>query len=210
MTTAGPYNVNPDVRTQIRDNAYNWRDNSFYFYCRRGVWVERTNARKAARRKLRSVIVETDQGIKQPASCVFSFYTPRISFPDIITSPKTPTPLASGEKIKLRSQKISFDDETATITIGQSKIKLPPNKFEHCFCRVMFSKKVNKAISWETVYEKAIGNDDAVMVGQAISAQQQWHRVYDIAKAINNRIKKEMHTDDKLFTCGEDAIERNF
>lgn len=109
-----------------------------------------------------------------------------------------------GDKVSLKDEGISFDDEEATIQVGKRKCALPPFKNEHYFCRAMFSYRPNEPVDWSAVYKQMTGGHEDV-------AEAKYKRtVQDIMYALNNRIKEVINTDDMLFTWENRTIKRNF
>ncbi len=106
-------------------------------------------------------------------------------------------------KLKLGSQKITFDDNKAEISAGNKHCSLPPFKNEHYFCRAMFEYPTNEPMDWSIVYEKMTSSEPT-------SEKQNLRAVQDTMYAINNRIKEVLNTEDDLFTWQNKSIKRNF
>jgi len=96
-----------------------------------------------------------------------------------------------------------FLDKEAKLLIGKQTILLPPQKNEHCFCRVMFHYPVNEPIDWSEVYEEITGGD---IFGEKDKTKTKWRMVYDTVEAINGRVKK--YFDSPLFKWEEKTIRR--
>ncbi len=111
--------------------------------------------------------------------------------------------------VSLKDKEIQYDDKEARILIGGTICQLPPYKNEHYLCGVMFKKKANQPIDWSVVYEKMSG-DYEKHYGKASNKREHWRTVYDTMIRVNNRIKKELHTTDDLFSWQELTIKRNF
>ena len=73
----------------------------------------------------------------------------------------------------------------------------------------MFKKKANQPVDWSVVYEKMSG-DYEKHYGKASNKREHWRTVYDTMIRINDRIKKEVHTSNDLFSWQELTIKRNF
>ena len=122
-----------------------------------------------------------------------------------------PSPAGSAQNtvISLKDKEIKYDDKEARILIGDTVCQLPPYKNEHYLCGVMFKKKINQPVDWSVVYEKMSG-DYEKHYGKTPKTREHWRAVYDTMIRINNRIKKEIHTTDDLFSWQELTIKRNF
>lgn len=49
---------------------------------------------------------------------------------------------------------VTFDDDTATLTLGTKTVKLPPYKLEHLMCQAMFKYRLNESIDVSIVYDE--------------------------------------------------------
>lgn len=122
--------------------------------------------------------------------------------------PKVELPLGK-QKVKLGSEEIKFNDEKAIIEIGNKKCPLPPYKNEHYFCRAVFEYPVNEPIDWSIIYEKMTGYYETYY-GKPPEIRENWRLVYDTMRAVNERIKEIINTDDNLFTWQEKTLKRNY
>lgn len=112
------------------------------------------------------------------------------------------------QKINLKSVTIDYDDDKATLTIGEKNVSLPPYKNEHYLYRAMAEHKKDEAVDWSIIWEKMAGYDTVPDKPEA--KKEDWHTVYDAMNALNNRIKETINTDDNLFTWKEKTIRRNY
>ncbi len=112
---------------------------------------------------------------------------------------------ANGEKVSLKGQDISFNDDSARIIIGKQAILLPPCKNEHSFCRVAFRIPKNEVTDWSVLYKEITGNDP-----DDERAKIQRRAVYDTMLKINKRISQALNTKDNLFVFQERTIRRAF
>ena len=115
----------------------------------------------------------------------------------------------SAPKTNLKSQEIKFDDDKSLIQIGKQNIPIPPYKNEHYFCRAIFEHAINEPIDWSIVYEKMTGFHEAYY-GKPQKTEENWRIVYDTMRAINQRVKDTINTNDDLFTWQEKTIKRNY
>lgn len=115
----------------------------------------------------------------------------------------------SAPKTSLKSQEIKFDDDKSLIQIGKQNIPIPPYKNEHYFCRAIFEHAINEPIDWSIVYEKMTGFHEAYY-GKPQKTEENWRIVYDTMRAINQRVKDTINTNDDLFTWQEKTIKRNY
>jgi len=113
------------------------------------------------------------------------------------------------EEIKQIDKKVTFDDEKATIEIGEQKCPLPPYKNEHYFCRAAFEHPVNEPVDWSIIYERMTGYYEAYY-GKPPVIRRNWRSVYDTMRAVNERIKEVINTNDNLFTWQEKTLKRNY
>jgi hypothetical protein len=110
-----------------------------------------------------------------------------------------------GEKAKdaLNDKKVDFDDNGATIKIGDKSVSLPPYKNEHFLCRAIFEHKKGEPVDWSIIYEKMEESEPSNKVKNK-------RRVYDATEALNNRIKEILNTNDDFLTFKEKTITRNY
>jgi hypothetical protein len=106
-------------------------------------------------------------------------------------------------KLKLSSQKITFDDNKAEISADDRPCSLPAFKNEHYFCRVMFGYPADELVDWSVVYEKMTASEPA-------NEKKGLRTVQDTMYAINNRIKAVLNTENELFSWQNKCIKRNF
>lgn len=107
------------------------------------------------------------------------------------------------KKINLKSKKVVFDNDKSMLSIDNIKIELPPFKNEYDFCKEMFNSPINEPIDWSIIYEKITGdliNEKSTKI----------RTVRDTMYRINNRIKKEINTNDNLFEWKQKTITRKF
>jgi len=114
-----------------------------------------------------------------------------------------------GKLIELKSQIIEFDDDKAIIKIGKLNVALPPYKNEHYFCRSAFEYPAKEPIDWSIIYEKMTGYYEAYY-GKSLEIRENWRLVYDTMRAVNERIKEVINTNDNLFTWQEKTLKRNY
>lgn len=60
----------------------------------------------------------------------------------------------------LSSEMTVFDDDTATIILGNSVCQLPPFKSEHILCQVMYRYKVGESVDSSYVFESMKGDGE--------------------------------------------------
>lgn len=96
-----------------------------------------------------------------------------------------------------------FLDKKSILQIGKQIISLPPQKNEHCFCRVMFGHPINEPVDWSEIYEEMTGDS---VFKEKEKSKIKWRMVYDTADAVNNRVKK--YFDSPLFRWEEKTIRR--
>lgn len=107
--------------------------------------------------------------------------------------------------IRLQGLKCSFDEKRATLIVGKSEIKLPPEKNEYYLVRESFRGfKRGEPMSWDIVAEEITGQEFEVL--EQVSSQR---KVQDAYYAVNNRVKKGLNTEDNLFSWKSKCIIRN-
>lgn len=114
------------------------------------------------------------------------------------------------QKIKLASQTIEFNDDEATIKIGKQNVALPPYKNEHYFCQAVFEYKPKEPISWDIIFDKMTGHSTISGGKKPEPIRENWQKVNDTMKRINNRIKEVVNTNDDLFSWSEKMVIRNY
>lgn len=134
-----------------------------------------------------------------------------VGMPEIkIKSSEDKSILTKGKIIKLKSQRIEFDDDKATIKIGKQNVALPPYKNEHYFCQAVFEYKSKEPISWDIIFDKMTGHSTISGGKKPEPVRENWQKVNDTMKRINNRIKEVINTDDDLFSWSEKMVIRNY
>jgi hypothetical protein len=123
---------------------------------------------------------------------------------------KDPKEKQSFRKISLKSVQISYDDDTGVIKIGRQNVPLPPYKNEYYFCQVMFEYKPKEPVSWDIIYDKMTGHSTVSGGKKPEPIRENWQKVNDTMKRVNNRIKKIVNTDDNLFSWSEKTVIRNY
>lgn len=103
----------------------------------------------------------------------------------------------------LAGQPSMLKDTEAQIAIGPIACQLPPFQNEHDFCRVMFKYKVGESVDWSVIFEQMSGN------AEVIGDDGNKRTVQDTMYAINNRVKKDLNTEDNLFTWKNKSVKRN-
>ncbi len=98
-----------------------------------------------------------------------------------------------------------FVDNEGAIYFGDGKVELPPNRSEHAFCKVMFGYPVNEPVSWDVVYEEV--TDSPITEANKEADKRFKHKIYDISRAINKRIKDATGID-KMFVWQGTTIKR--
>ncbi len=114
------------------------------------------------------------------------------------------------KKIELKAQKIEFDDDKAIIIIGEKNVRLPPYKNEHYFCKIMFQYKPREPISWDIIYDEMTKISIVSNGRQPEPTRENWQKVNDTMKRLNNRIKDILGTEDDLFCWSEKTVIRNY
>jgi len=106
-------------------------------------------------------------------------------------------------KISLNNGKIEFDDNSATIKIGETSIVLPPFKNEHSLCRAMFEHLKGEPVDWSIVYERM----EDIEPRNKIKDRK---KIYDTVEALNSRVKKLLDTEDNFIILKENTLIRNY
>ena len=104
---------------------------------------------------------------------------------------------------------ISYDDDKPVIKIGKRNVALPPYKNEHYFCQVVFEYKTKEPISWDIIFDRMTGHF-TVNGKKPDPVRENWQKVNDTMKRLNNRVKKIVNTDDNLFSWSEKVVIRNY
>lgn len=116
----------------------------------------------------------------------------------------------SFRKISLKSVQISYDDDEPVIKIGKQNVALPPYKNEHYFCQAVFEYKLKEPVSWDIIFDKMTGHSTVSGGRKPEPIRENWQKVNDTMKRINNRIKQVVNTDDDLFSWSEKMVIRNY
>lgn len=112
--------------------------------------------------------------------------------------------------VELKTLKIEFDDDEATLKVGKQNVALPPYKNEHFFCQVVFEYKPKEPISWDIIYDKMTGHS-AISGGEKPEPDRKnWQKVNDTMKRLNNRIKEVAKTNEDLFIWREKMVIRSY
>ena len=88
--------------------------------------------------------------------------------------------------------------------IGKISIALPPFKNEHYLCRVIFKRAIHQPIDWSLIYKEMTEDDEE------ITEKKNARMVQDAVYRLNERIKKEVNTDDGFFSWRNKSVIRNF
>jgi hypothetical protein len=123
---------------------------------------------------------------------------------------KEPKEKKSFRKVNLKSMQISYDDDKPEIKIGKQNVALPPYKNEHYFCQAVFEYKPKEPISWDVIFDKMTGHSTISGGKKPEPIRENWQKVNDTMKRINNRIKEVVNTDDDLFSWSEKMVIRNY
>lgn len=111
------------------------------------------------------------------------------------------------KEVVILKKGVKFDDNKATISIGNTKCQLPPHKNEHFFCRAMFQCPVNEFVDWSIIYENM---DKINEFNNKEGANKEKRSVQDTMYALNNRVKEVFNTNNNLFTWKNKSIKRNY
>lgn len=105
--------------------------------------------------------------------------------------------------------KVSFDDTTAMITIGDKRCQLPKYKNEYDLCRIMFKQPVGTSVSWDVVYDEINGTKwtENEHTKKKITAGKR--AVQDTVYRFNNRIENEIGVGREIFKWRSKGIVRN-
>jgi hypothetical protein len=116
----------------------------------------------------------------------------------------------SKQPIGLKNLEITFDDDKAILKFGKQNVALPPYKNEHYFCQVVFEHKPKEPISWDIIYDRMTGHS-AISGGiKPEPTRENWQKVNDTMKRLNNRIKEMAKINEKLFVWSEKMVIRNY
>ncbi len=107
--------------------------------------------------------------------------------------------------VSLENQKLIFTDSDARIQVNDRICQFPPFKNEHFFVRVFFKEgiKVNEFIDWSIIYERMTST-------QPKDEKANERTVHDTMYLVNDRIRKEVGTNNDLFSWKNKSIKRNF
>ncbi len=101
---------------------------------------------------------------------------------------------------------IKFLDKKAALVMGGKECLLPPYKNEHFLCRAMFKHPKGEPVDWSAAYEEITGYyKDSY--GKSPKTKENYHRVYDPVRRINQRVEKDLGIK-KLFQWRELTITR--
>lgn len=123
---------------------------------------------------------------------------------------KEPKEKQSLRKINLKSVQISYDDDEPVIKIGKQNVALPPYKNEYYFCQVMFEYKPKESVSWDIIYDRMTEYSTVSGGIKPEPIRENWQKVNDTMKRVNNRVKEIVNTDDNLFSWSEKTVMRNY
>lgn len=122
---------------------------------------------------------------------------------------KVALPKQKNKKNDLKSTEVKYDDDKATLEIGNKKCQIPPYKNEHYFYRAIDEHGANEPVDWSIIYEKMTGYYE-IYYGKPQKTRENWRLVYDTMRALNKRIKRTINTDDNFFTWQEKTVKRNY
>lgn len=114
------------------------------------------------------------------------------------------------QPIGLKNLEIVFDDDKAVLKVGKQNVALPPYKNEHYFCQVVFEHKPKEPISWDIIYDKMTGHSTISGGEKPQPTRENWQKVNDTMKRLNNRIKEVAKINENLFTWSEKMVIRNY
>jgi len=106
--------------------------------------------------------------------------------------------------ISLKNKKVEFDEVTSTIIVNGKKCPLPAAKNEEYLARAMFSREVGESIDWSIIYKEMSGSE--ATIGSAKNKKT----LVDTVNRLNNRIKEIIGTEDKLISCNNKNVKRNY
>lgn len=110
-------------------------------------------------------------------------------------------------KTKLSNYVISFDNETAKLSIGDfESVSFPSHTNQHYVLRKLFSHRKGEAIDWQEIYEDMTGTKSTTLKGEEIEKQKK--SVKDAVRAINTRVKEVCNTDSELLLWETKCIKR--
>ncbi|MDO8496252.1 MAG: hypothetical protein Q7S43_02245 [bacterium] len=108
------------------------------------------------------------------------------------------------EFTSLKDRKVEYDEVTSTIIIDGKKCSLPVAKNEDYLAVAMFSREIDEPIDWSIIYKEMSGSKSS------IGSQRNKKALADTIKRLNERIKKIFGTEDKLISCENDTVKRNY
>jgi len=108
-------------------------------------------------------------------------------------------------KKTLTGMQVSFDTRSSVLAIGDFTCQLPPTMNEDQLCRVLFSHDKGKVIDWSEIAMQTSG-----LTFEQLDLKKHKRPIQDTMYAVNQRVKKNLNTDDNLFSWEKNTIRRNF
>lgn len=111
---------------------------------------------------------------------------------------------AESKSISIKEKKVEFDEVTSTITINGKKCPLPPATNIDYLARAMFSREVGEPVDWSIIYREMTGSQ--AVIGSKTNKKS----VEDTVLRLNQKIQNIFGTEDKLISCKNKSIIRNY
>lgn len=108
------------------------------------------------------------------------------------------------EIINLKDKKAEFDEVTSAIIINNKRCSLPTAKNEEYLARAMFSREVGESVDWSIIYKEMTGSDN--VIGNIKNKKT----LTDTIDRLNKRIKNTLGIEDKLISCENKTMRRNY
>jgi hypothetical protein len=100
---------------------------------------------------------------------------------------------------------VTFDDDTATISLGSKSVQLPPYKLEHLMCQVMFKYRLNEPVDTSIVFEE---------MQETLGGDGSWNdaakrQIKDAVIRINKRVEEGLDIP-QLLRLEQKTVKRTF
>jgi hypothetical protein len=111
---------------------------------------------------------------------------------------------ARSSTISLEGKRVRFDENTSAIIINEKKCSLPAFKNEYSLANAIFSYDIDEPVDWSIIYKEMSGSK------ASIGSSKNKKTLTDTIDRLNDRIKKFFGTKDKLISCENNSVKRNY
>jgi hypothetical protein len=114
------------------------------------------------------------------------------------------TDLKINGNASLKDKEVGFDETTSSIMMNGKRCALPAFKNESSLALAMFSRDIDESVDWSIIYREMTGSE------AVIGTKKNKKTLVDTINRLNGRIKKIFETEDKLISCENKSVKRNY